>query len=1112
MSPLKFGIKRLKKFRIKLISAIVWSILFAVIPMQVPVITGTLVDGIDNSDIDKQQVRGITGTLVDGIDNSEDDKPVLFYGIIQVGNTPYRVIAFTLVSLIIVAIAYGFTSYMSISSRSIISRNFAFEIQNVLIRKLEFLSLDIHTKYGSGDLLNRTLIDTNNVRPFVEATIIKSITNVVRISYPLLMLFVIDSFLAFVVSLILPAQFLIIRNLQSRIGEASRQLRKDKARLTMLQKENLDGLETIQTSSAETYTIQKISNQIQRVEEAQVTIQRYYGMMMGFAWGLTALGVALGWSFGGLKVLSGDITLGQLIIFSGFVLFVYTPVRKLTQTVKEHHRGLVAMRHIQEILETSSSIVESKNSTGLKITQGRIIFRNVSLSFKKRKKNRTILNNICINIKPNSITAIVGRSGAGKSSILKLITRLYDPLEGEVLIDGKDIKTVSIQSLRSQIAVVPQIPIIFTGTIMENIRLANPDASDFEVEQACLNADALKFIKKFKKGLDTVIGQRGDNLSEGEAQRIAIARALLKKAKILLLDEPSSAIDPEATASIMNSLHHLKKDMTIVLINHNREAIDKADNIITIDNKRVAEVVEDKITKEIKLEGGSCIAYSRDSLNYILVPNDSMKLKNTVVSNTNENPTTLNYNFVPNSNKEDRNGVVSNTNQNPITEFSSIKKEQASNLLEYKFVGRSARQRRINVVLIGERSNPRLKVLVIAGQHGDEKYGRIATERLIDYLLNTRVKEFPQICIAIFPNVNPDGSHKNIRRTTSGIDMNRDHLRLSSQEICTVHSFIRSWNPNIIIDVHNYPPERRYLRERNYVFCQDVLIDIPSNLAVHKRMEQDKLENLIGDIGFDLKPFNCSCDRYVIINPEGKVRHSTHDIVDARNFLSLRYNTLTILLEAIEPLQGNKKDEIENTILAQYLALLSILKWARKNTLYLIENSNGLPHKKGDKIAISCKYVTSDQPFKMKFRNTLTNKIEEVTLPNYDSTIRATRHIKLPSAYAVPKANTQVVKVLGTHGFVAGLTSDSKLCVTERYFIQSLMSPKGKDKPASEINVIVTCKKQNLDNYEIFSINQQGGHALALLLEPQSEYGLHRYSNLNLNLTSKSDYPILRVM
>lgn len=146
-------------------------------------------------------------------------------------------------------------------------------------------------------------------------------------------------------------------------------------------------------------------------------------------------------------------------------------------------------------------------------------------------------------------------------------------------------------------------------------------------------ADALKFIRIFKKGLDTVIGQRGVKLSEGEVQRIAIARALLKKSKILLLDEPSSAIDPESSAPIINTLHRLKKNMTIVLVNHNREAIDKTDNIITIDNKRVVEIVEDGIVKEIELDGDSRIAYSRDSLKYIFVPNNNKEDKNTVVSN-----------------------------------------------------------------------------------------------------------------------------------------------------------------------------------------------------------------------------------------------------------------------------------------------------------------------------------------------------------------------------------------------------------------------------------------------------------------------------------------------
>jgi ABC-type multidrug transport system fused ATPase/permease subunit len=1066
VSPLRYGIKFLKKYRARLAFAIFWSTLFVIIPMQVPVITGTLVDGLD-------------------INTGGNDTPILFYGVIEVGNTPYSVLLFTFSSLLFVAITYGFAAYLSISSSSTISRNFAFELQKELVRKLEFLSLDIHAKYGSGDLLNRAIIDTNNVRPFIEATIIKTISNIVRISYPLIMLFMIDSFLALIATFILPIQFLIIRHLQSKIGLASTQLRKDKARLTMLQKENLDAVETIQTSNAETYSIQKISNQIEKVEESQVTIQKYYGKMMGFAWGLTTLGLALSWSFGGLKVLSGEITLGQLIIFTGFVVFAYIPVRKLTQTVKEHHRGLVAMKHIQEILETSSSIEESENPKDLNIVQGNILIRNAVFSFKLHNKNRTVLRNVNISIKPKSLTAIVGRSGSGKSFILKLITRLYDPTEGQVLIDGQDIKRVSIQSLRSQIAVVPQVPVLFTGTVKENILLANPNATDIEVEQACLNADALRFIKKLKKGLDTVIGQRGVILSGGEAQRIAIARALLKRAKILLLDEPSSAIDPESTTSIMNTLYNLKKDMTIVLVGHNREATMKADNLITIDNGRVVEVVEDGIMKRIQLESGSCIVYSQDTLNYVYIAN-----------NDNENKISL----------------VDRNSKSPVAKINPIEERQASDLLEWKMIGRSAKQRRMNVVLIGNKTNPQLKIFILAGQHGDEKYGRMATERLIEYLLKTKLSDFPNMCIAVMPDANPDGARKNGRRTVTGTDMNRDHVRLNSQETRAIHSFLKSWKPNLIIDVHNYPPIRRYLKERNYAFCHDVLVDAPSNLSVYKRLEPDKFKTLLNEMQLDLNRYNHTCDRYVLINPEGRVRHSTHDITDARNFLSLRYNTLTLLLEAKEPLLEDGKNGIESTILSQYLALLSLIKWASKNLVYLLENSHGSQYKKGDKIVISCKYIAADHPFKMNFKNLLTKKIEEVALPNYESAIKATRHIVLPLAYAIPKEQTRILELLQRHGFIAERVNDSRLRVVEAYSIRTLKPLNRETESVSDTRLTVSQKKQTLTNYVVFPINQVGGHTLALLLEPKSEYGFIKYNHPNLNLTWQTDYPILRVM
>lgn len=1056
VSTFKYGLRFLKKYKLKLIFAIFWSVIFVLIPMQVPIIIGTLVDGLNL--------------------NNNPDKTLLIYGIIDLGNSPQQIIFFSLVGLIGVAIIYGISSYLMISSRSIISRNFAFDLQKVLIQKLEFLSIDIHTRYGSGDLLNRVLIDINNVRPFVEATIIKLITNIVGLIYPLLMLFIIDLFLGAVASSILPILFLIIYGLQSKISKVSEQLRNDKAKLTMFMEENIDGIETIQTSNAEKFSIEKISNQIERVETAQVSSQRYYGLMMGFAWGLTGVGVALTWWLGGLSVLTGGITLGQLIIFTGFVLFVYTPIRRLTRIVKDHHRSLVAMRHIQEILETPSSIMEDEKAIDLGISQGSIKFQKVTFSYKKNKRH-SIVNNITINIEPKSLTAIIGRSGSGKSSILKLICRLYDPTEGRILIDGTDIKNITIKSLRSQIAVVPQSYIIFNGTIRENIKFANPEASDIEVEQACMNADALKFINKFKKGLDTVVGQRGAQLSGGEAQRIAIARALLKKAKILLLDEPRSAVDPESAKSIMNTLHKLKKDMTIIIVDHNRETIGKIDNMIVMDSGKVVEEVQNGIMKRFDLDNDYSIVCSENYSNYIVCDNNDA------------------YNT-----------INSTTKNQPSKEEKIIKNVQNSDLLDYKMIGRSVQQRRINVVIIGEKFEPQLKILIMAGQHGDEIYGRKATGRLISYLLNTKGKEFGNICIAILPNVNPDGSYKQSRKTRLKIDMNRDHVLLKSEENRVIHHFIRTWQPNLIIDVHNYPSKRKYLNDKNYAFCKDILIDVPSNLSIYKRMEEDQLSKLINSVQSDLDYFGFSCDRYVIINEDGKVRHSTHDIVDARNFLSLRYNILTILLESKEPLSKKKKKEEERSIFSQYIALLSLLKWAKNNAVFLVENSHAITHKKGDLIPIQVEYVHSEKPFKMNFENSLTKNIEEVAFPRYDSHIKAKLYVRLPYAYAVPIDRCYIIDILHQQGFRSERISYSKLYSIERYSI--LLN----DGNTADISAITKKEEKDLYNYEVFPTYQEGGQAIALLLEPQSEYGLHRYENSNLELAAGTEYPILRVL
>jgi hypothetical protein len=340
--------------------------------------------------------------------------------------------------------------------------------------------------------------------------------------------------------------------------------------------------------------------------------------------------------------------------------------------------------------------------------------------------------------------------------------------------------------------------------------------------------------------------------------------------------------------------------------------------------------------------------------------------------------------------------------------------------------------------------------------------------------------------------------------------MNRDHVRLKTPEVRAIHSFIRSWKPNLIVDVHNYPPTREYLNKRNYAYCHDILIDIPTNLAVRNRPGQEELESLIKYVQQDLESHNYSCARYVLISPKGSVRNSTYDIVDARNYLSLRYNTSTVLLEGREPLTEGAKNEIERSISSQYFALLSILKWAKSHTSYLLNNSDALTYKEGDRIPIGSKNIASDHPYIMNFENTVTKKIEEVSLPINNSNQRATRHVKLPSAYAIPVHKNHIIDHLHTHGFISERINNSKLELVEKYLILSCKPPEMKNHPPSQVELIVTEEEQDLYNYEIFSTNQEGGQLLALFLEPQSKFGLHRYDFLNLDVVAGSEYPILR--
>jgi len=264
----------------------------------------------------------------------------------------------------------------------------------------------------------------------------------------------------------------------------------------------------------------------------------------------------------------------------------FQPLRSLAQANTIMQEGFAAGKRVFDLLDQPLEVIEKNNAKELIVKNGEIIFKDVSLSYDKKN---TVLRNINFKLEPNSITALVGPSGSGKTSTLNLIPRFYDPLNGEILIDGMSTKDVTLYSLRSSIALVSQEPILFDLSIRDNISYGKKDASEKEIIAAAKLASADEFILDFPNGYDTMIGEKGYSLSGGQKQRISIARAFLKNAPILLLDEATSSLDSESEYEVQKAISTLMKDRTTLVIAHRLSTIENANKIIVLDNGIIEE-------------------------------------------------------------------------------------------------------------------------------------------------------------------------------------------------------------------------------------------------------------------------------------------------------------------------------------------------------------------------------------------------------------------------------------------------------------------------------------------------------------------------------------------
>ncbi|MGI8480537.1 MAG: ABC transporter ATP-binding protein, partial [Chthoniobacterales bacterium] len=300
---------------------------------------------------------------------------------------------------------------------------------------------------------------------------------------------------------------------------------------------------------------------------------------------LMVIGTAALYYLGTLHVLAGNLTLGSLLVFNAYLLMLYQPLESLTYTAWAMEGAAAGARRCFEVLDRQDDVADSPRAVAITSSSGAIAFENVSF----RYADQPVLNTINLTIAPNHIVALVGGTGAGKSTLLSLVSRFYDPIEGRVTLDGRDLREITKKSLRANIAIVLQDTLLFSTTIRENIAYGRPNATAEEICEAAKRAQAHEFIMQMPAGYDSPVGERGGHLSVGQRQRIGIARAFLKHAPILLLDEPTSALDPTTEAAIMETIRELMHGRTTLIVTHRLTTIHRVNRIVVMEKGRIVE-------------------------------------------------------------------------------------------------------------------------------------------------------------------------------------------------------------------------------------------------------------------------------------------------------------------------------------------------------------------------------------------------------------------------------------------------------------------------------------------------------------------------------------------
>jgi ATP-binding cassette subfamily B protein len=460
------------------------------------------------------------------------------------------------------------------------------DLRRTLYSHIQRLSLSYHDHKQSGDLISRVTSDIDAIQTFITSSLLGAMVDCITLAGMVAIMFWTNWRFTLIALSVAPVLFVVVYTYTRRIKKAARAVRKKEGEIVSVVQEVLTSIRVVKAFAREDFEQHRLEEESLESVEIGLRARGMKAKLSPLVEIIVAVGTSMVLWFGARMVLDGALDPGALVVFIWYLGKMYKPMQDLSKTTDSYSKAMVGYERIREILDTNQEIRDVRGARPAPPFKGRIEFENVSFQY---DPDRPVLHNISFRIEPGQTVALVGPTGAGKTTIIGLIPRFYDLTSGVIKIDGYDIRRFTQQSLRQQISFVLQETLLFHGPIWYNIAYGKPGASRAEILSAAEMANAHEFIEKMPDGYNTLVGERGVTLSGGQRQRIAIARAVIRNSPILILDEPSSGLDASSEQLVFEALDRLMQGKTSIVIAHRLSTIRRADQILVIDDGTIVE-------------------------------------------------------------------------------------------------------------------------------------------------------------------------------------------------------------------------------------------------------------------------------------------------------------------------------------------------------------------------------------------------------------------------------------------------------------------------------------------------------------------------------------------